>query len=260
MNYKLSNKIDSRHSLLSSFHHGLFWGIIFTWTAAISVAFGASVTKVVYLDRKEVIGERNHQISDSDQSSSSLNNTVVEQDEFYITPLSLDNLVSKPTEFSFMIGNDFWLFSDYQLADRTFFKGDITSIKFFSAFDSLAFPDRAAPRQSRDRNFKEIKIIIQNTTNDPELAKQVYAYLQEREFRNIAIAKSQPLNISQTIIISHSQDLEAANYLKTTLNLGILDLADNHSFDGNVTSQLTIHLGEDAKSFATNQNFIYYEE
>ncbi|VEP12551.1 hypothetical protein H1P_1530003 [Hyella patelloides LEGE 07179] len=251
MNYKLSNKTDSRYILLSSFHRGLFWGIIFTWTAAISVAFGASVTKVVYLDRKEVIGERNHQVSNSYQSSSSLNNTVVEQDEFYITPLSLDNLVSKPTEFSFMIGNNSWLFSDYQLADRTFLKGGITSIKFFSAFDSLAFPDR---------NFKEIKIIIQNTTNDPELAKQVYAYLQEREFRNIAIAKSKPLNISRTIIISHSQDVEAANYLKTTLNLGILDLADNRSFDGNVTSQLTIHLGEDAKSFATNQNFIYYEE
>lgn len=253
MNYKFSNKIDSRYRLLSSFHRGLFWGTIFAWTAAISVAFGASVTKAVYLDKREVIGEQNHGVSDSYQSSSSLNNTVVKQDEFYFTPLNLNNLVSKPIEFSLMIGNDFWLFSDYRLADRIFLKDAITSIKFFSAFDSLTFTDR-------ERNFKEIKIIIQNTTNDPELAKQVYAYLQEREFRSIAIAKAQPLNISRTIITSHSQDLEAANYLKTTLNLGILDLVDNRSFDGGVTSPLTIYLGEDAKSFATKQNFIDYEE
>ena len=112
----------------------------------------------------------------------------------------------------------------------------------------------------RSAKLKNLKIIIQNTTNNPQLAKQVYSYLQERDFSNIAIAEPKPFSITQTTITTQSANLAAANYLQTTLDLGILNLFDNRTFAEVAPSELLIQLGEDAKFFSHSQNFIDYEE
>lgn len=205
MKDKFSSKLDFQYHILSTFHRGLFWGAIVSWIAIISGIFGAAVTKILVVDRKNTVVAQNYANPQFLPTLDSLQKQVNSD----LTPISMSSVNSSAIDFS----------SD-----------------------------------STDK-FKNTKIVIQNTTNDPELANQVYAYLKERNFRNMAIAESNYLYFSKTILTTQSQNLEAANYLKNTLNLGILDLVENQSFDGYSQPKLIIQLGEDAQFFMTKRNF-----
>jgi hypothetical protein len=225
MNYKSFHKFDFKYHFLSTFHRGLFWGVIVSWTAVISSICGAAVTKALVIDKNKVIVAHNYATVKNTQFLDSFKSSLKEEANSAIAPTNTSNntsnLESPATEFSSV-----------------------------SIDNSMLF-DRNV-----DNNVKETKITIQNTTNNPELADRVYSYLQERNFVHVAIADSLPSHLNQTIITTPSSNLEAANYLKSTLNLGTLDIVDEHSFDGYSKSEVIIHLGEDAHAFSTNHNFI----
>jgi hypothetical protein len=257
MNYKSLNKLDFKYYVLSTFHRGLFWGVIVSWTAVISSICGAAVTKALVVDRSNIIVARNYATVENSQFLGSLKSSLKKQANSTITPVSMSRVEPSATEFSFVTTNNFMMLDNYQLADRISFPENFAQSQFSPSFDlALMTTFNSSLPTNLAGKVQDTKITIQNTTNNPELANQVYAYLQERNFSHIAIAKSIPSNLSQTIVTTQSENLEAANYLKNVLNLGILDVVDNQSFDGDSKPELIIYLGEDAQSFTTNHNFI----
>jgi hypothetical protein len=217
MNYKSFHKFDFKYYVLSTFHRGLFWGVIVSWTAVISSICGAAVTKALVIDRNSIIVAHNHASVENYQFLGHLKTNFPEATNSEIALVNMFGVESPAIEFSFVSADELMLFGD---------------------------------------QIKETKITIQNTTNNPELANQVYSYLQERNFSHVAIAESLPSHLNQTIITTPSSNLEAANYLKSTLNLGTLKIVDESSFDSYSQSEVTIHLGEDAHAFTSNHNFI----
>ena len=257
MNYKFSDNFGSKYVVLSYFHRGLFWGIIFSWLTVLSGFGGAIVAKVFYLDKRETVVVADY----SGSQTAQFLDTVEKTEEFFLTVIDWQSLESNPRELTISFADNFLLSSHYQLVSNVFFDYGNVPATFISGFDnSLTWSLNSLSEIDRRANLKNFKIIIQNTTNNPVLAKQVYSYLQERDFTNIAIAESRPFSISQTTITTQSQNLAAANYLKTTLDLGILNLSDDRAFDRTTQSELLIQLGEDAKFFSHSQNFIDYNE
>jgi hypothetical protein len=221
MNYKSFPKFDFKYNFLSTFHRGLFWGVIVSWIAVISSICGAAVTKALVIDRHKVIVAHNYATVKNPQFVESFPSSIEEEVDSGIAPLNKSNSKSPAREFSPV------------------------------AIDNSMLFDRHV-----NERVKDTKITIQNTTNNPELANRVSSYLQERNFSHVAIADSVPSHLNQTIVTTSSSNLEAANYLKSTLNLGTLNIVDERSFDERSRSEVIIYLGEDAHAFTTNYQFI----
>ncbi len=110
-------------------------------------------------------------------------------------------------------------------------------------------------------NFKKSRIIIYNSTNNPELATDISEYLQEREYFNIEISNFEITQgrISQqelTKIRTDGQNLKSANYLKNILGFGDLELLPSGFLNASEPSELIILLGSDAQVFNQNQDFV----
>ena len=94
--------------------------------------------------------------------------------------------------------------------------------------------------------YKYRAIAIQNTTDNPELGRQVVAYLRHRNFQDVYLVRHLPLKLEQTKIVVAEDELETARYLQSVLGFGklkqeLIPLGD-----------LTIQLGEDALYLPTN--------
>lgn len=260
MNYKYLKKLDFQYSFLPTFHRGLFWGVIISWIAVISGIGGAAITQFFVVEKKEVILAKNYAALEKPHTLNSLDSWV-EPVESKITPVSLNNLESYTTDFLGIVNQrvtqNFVELNNYQLANNRSFSSDLSQKHLFPTVDySIIATFDSSLLTYNTSNFKETKIIIQNTTNNSELADQVYAYLQERNFSHIAIAQPDFSNLSKTTITTQSQNLASANYLKSTLNLGMLEVVDNQPFDSSSPPLLLIRLGEDAQFFTTDRNFI----
>lgn len=90
-------------------------------------------------------------------------------------------------------------------------------------------------------------IAVQNTTNNPELGKQVVAYLRHRNFRDVYLVENMPLKLKQTRIFAHHSQGETANYLQNILGFGYLERKPDAS-----NRELTLQIGEDALYLPTN--------
>ncbi len=90
-------------------------------------------------------------------------------------------------------------------------------------------------------------IAVQNTTNNPELGKQVVAYLRHRNFRDVYLIKNIPLKLKQTRIVAHHNQGETANYLQNILGFGYLEGKSDAS-----NRELTLQIGEDALYLPSN--------
>ena len=257
MKYKFSENFGSKYTALSDFHRGLFWGIIFSWLTVLSGFSGAIVAKVFYLDKRKTVVVTDRSEYQTSPTFDSAKNT----EEFVLTSRDWQSLELNSQEFAVSFANNFLFSSHYQLVSNIFFNyNNAFATVADDGNNSLIWSLNSMSEIDESANLKNFKIIIQNTTNNPVLAKQVYSYLQERDFTNIAIAESLPFPITQTTITTQSPNLAAANYLKTTLDIGILNLSDEQSFQRTGRSELLVQLGEDAKFFAHSQNFIHYEE
>ena len=109
------------------------------------------------------------------------------------------------------------------------------------------------PNYTREttRRFRQVRIGIQNTTKDLELAERFAEYLQENDFDNIFIIQDEaPRTLKETTIINQRGDIKAAQRLRRYLDLGNLKSEST----GHIDSDITIQLGLDARKFLAEEN------
>jgi anionic cell wall polymer biosynthesis LytR-Cps2A-Psr (LCP) family protein len=94
---------------------------------------------------------------------------------------------------------------------------------------------------ARKHPVQNNSVAVQNTTNNPELGRQVVAYLRKRNFRHVYLVQHIPLELKQTKIMSNYGQVETANYLKNILGFGNLEAKSTLQ-----QPELVLQLGEDA--------------
>ncbi|BAT52018.1 transcriptional regulator [Nostoc sp. NIES-3756] len=93
------------------------------------------------------------------------------------------------------------------------------------------------------RPVSQLKIAIQNASNQPQLTQKVIAYLQQKGFKNIYTAPDWPDTQRQTQIIVQKGNRAAAFELQKVLGLGLVETKSI----GDLESDLTIRIGKDWK-------------
>lgn len=91
------------------------------------------------------------------------------------------------------------------------------------------------------RSLADVRIALQNATDDPNLSYRVAQYLADKGFHNVYIVRDWPDHLRETQIIVQQGDLEAAAAIKKALGLGKVEASST----GDLESELTIRLGED---------------
>ncbi|MGB5961213.1 MAG: LCP family protein [Coleofasciculaceae cyanobacterium] len=87
----------------------------------------------------------------------------------------------------------------------------------------------------------QVRIAIQNSTQNPELAYRMVEYLAEKNFHNVYVISDWPDRLRQTQIIDQQGDQKAAGILKKILGVGKVEASST----GDLDSDVTIRLGED---------------
>ncbi|MEG4802850.1 LCP family protein [Microcoleus sp. ARI1-B5] len=101
--------------------------------------------------------------------------------------------------------------------------------------------------QERIRNKGEsvspanLKIAVQNASNNPKTAKTVAEFLRKKGFDNVSVVKDWPDKQRQSQIIVQQGDLEAANQLQKAIGDGKIEASST----GEIDSDLTLRVGED---------------
>ena len=93
------------------------------------------------------------------------------------------------------------------------------------------------------RPVQNLKITIQNASNQPQLTEKVIKYLKQKGFTKINIAPDWPDTQRQTQIIVQKGNQKAGVDLQNILGLGHLDV----SATGDLQSDFTIRIGKDWK-------------
>lgn len=134
MNYKYLSKLDLKYTVLSTFQRGLFWGTIVSWTAVVSGVFGATATKIFYVDRKNLIVAQNYAtFEDSELLTTSSN--IKEPVNFAIANLGEYHVESQVTGFSFVTCEEFISSNNYRFAANISLIESFERSKFFPSFD-----------------------------------------------------------------------------------------------------------------------------
>ncbi|MGC1245400.1 MAG: LCP family protein [Spirulinaceae cyanobacterium] len=116
---------------------------------------------------------------------------------------------------------------------------------------SQYFNQEADYVNEKTKSFRQLRIGIQNTTRDPELAERFAEYLRENDFGNVFVIEDvAPRRLKDTTIIPQRGDLRAANRLKKVLNLGTVKSEST----GHIDSDLTIQLGRDAQQILVEED------
>lgn len=93
------------------------------------------------------------------------------------------------------------------------------------------------------RSVSNLKIAIQNASNQPQLTEKVIAYLKEKGFKNIYTVPDWPDTQRQTQIILRKGNRQPGIELQKIIGLGQLEVAAT----GDLESDLTIRIGKDWK-------------
>lgn len=93
------------------------------------------------------------------------------------------------------------------------------------------------------RPVSQLKIAIQNASNQPQLTEKVIAYLKQKGFTNIYTVPTWPDTQRQTQIIVQRGDRSAAINLQKILGLGLVEVKST----GDLESDITIRIGKDWK-------------
>jgi LCP family protein required for cell wall assembly len=112
--------------------------------------------------------------------------------------------------------------------------------------------NRAAQYPVETVEPQQVRIALQNATNDPGLANRVLDYLAGKEFRHIYIVQDSSELLEKTEIIVQKGNLAAADTLKSALGVGRVEA----SSIGDLDSDLTIKLGLDAKQLLVGDSFL----
>jgi hypothetical protein len=209
-----------RHSSWSYFNQGLFWGGLVSLTSMLSAIGGATLTKIDLVEQ---------QVSQRLQGNASALTSVEEQ-------TLINELESDPIGVNFLPGST-----------------PSKAIKNSQAASTIARPKPLSSDQTsvlaRQHPVQDKLVAVQNTTNNPELGRQVVAYLRQQNFRHVYLVKHIPLKLKQTNIVSNYGQVETANYLKNILGFGNLEAKSTLQ-----QPKLVLQLGEDAL-FSNNYRF-----
>jgi polyisoprenyl-teichoic acid--peptidoglycan teichoic acid transferase len=93
------------------------------------------------------------------------------------------------------------------------------------------------------RQIPNLKIAIQNASNQPELTEKVIAYLKQKGFTKIYKVPDWPDNQRQTQIIVQKGNRRVGTDVQQILGLGQIEVAAI----GDLESDLTIRIGKDWK-------------
>jgi LCP family protein required for cell wall assembly len=146
----------------------------------------------------------------------------LEQDNFRM--VLLPGRFSTPEEFE----ASYWLMDSVDTAQVMQEYFDISSVAVLS-------------QQQYGHNLSDLRIAIQNASDDPTLASQVSAYLYSKGLYNIYIVEDWPDHQYETQIIAQRGDIRGATMLESMLGVGRVIAAST----GELTSDLTIRLGDD---------------
>ncbi len=103
--------------------------------------------------------------------------------------------------------------------------------------DAVWMPERRSPEQ--------LRIALQNATDDPEMVERVRRYLQAKDFLNVYEVSESPELLAETEIVVQQGDLAGAHYLKQSLGGGYVDASST----GDLGSDITLRIGEDADTW-----------
>lgn len=93
------------------------------------------------------------------------------------------------------------------------------------------------------RPVPNLKIAIQNASNQPQLTQKVITYLKQKGFKNIYTVPDWPDTQRQTQILVQKGNRQPGIDLQKVLGLGLVDV----SATGDLESDLTIRIGKDWK-------------
>lgn len=91
--------------------------------------------------------------------------------------------------------------------------------------------------------LRDLRIAVQNASNQPHLGREIADYLQARGFRNVYLIEDWPDPQRQSQIVVQRGDQQAADALRQVLGFGQLQLDST----GDLESDLTIRVGNDVK-------------
>ncbi|WP_416676541.1 LCP family protein [Egbenema bharatensis] len=146
----------------------------------------------------------------------------LEQDNFRM--VLLPGRFSTPDEYV----ASYWLMDPVDTAQVMHQYFDLSSIATLS-------------QQQYDYDLSELRIAIQNASDDPDLGGQVAAYLYSKGYYNVYVVEDWPDHEVKTQIIAQRGDLRGARMLGSVLGVGQIVPAST----GELTSDLTIRLGDD---------------
>lgn len=101
--------------------------------------------------------------------------------------------------------------------------------------------------------WQNVRIAVQNTTDDPELSLRVISYLNQKGFDRVYLGEHLPLKLAKTEIILPHSKIKTAERLKLALGIGRLELENGNSSS---KKELTIRVGEDAQYLTLENSFI----
>jgi LCP family protein required for cell wall assembly len=102
------------------------------------------------------------------------------------------------------------------------------------------------------RSPNQVRIAIQNATDEPGITNRIVEYLAQQNFHNIYIIPNPSPILQQTEIVAQQGDLESADVLKKVLGIGRVE-ADS---TGELDSDLTIRIGMDGKQFLVSKTLV----
>jgi anionic cell wall polymer biosynthesis LytR-Cps2A-Psr (LCP) family protein len=94
----------------------------------------------------------------------------------------------------------------------------------------------------------DIRIAIQNSTNDGEATQRMVTYLREKGYTNISVDEDQSEPLKVTRIVAQNGDDLGAYQLKTLLGVGEVLVEST----GKIGSDITLQLGEDCQTQAVD--------
>lgn len=112
--------------------------------------------------------------------------------------------------------------------------------------------NRAAQTPLKLSTPQELKIVVQNATNESDLGDRVVEYLGKKDFRHVRVSTEASDLIPKTEIIAQTGQKEAALTLKTVLGVGRVETSST----GDLDSDLTIRIGADIKQLLAGESFL----
>lgn len=106
--------------------------------------------------------------------------------------------------------------------------------------------------QTQTRLNHQIRIAIQNASDDPGLANRVVEYLAKQDFHNVYVMEDSIQLLRDSEIVVQKGDLSAAETLKSLLGIGRVEASST----GDLDSDLTLRIGLDAKQILVDDSFI----